>query len=181
MQKRCGSARQGYLHGQLVPSEVRAMVLPSGQQPKGVLSQDERASPVGGVVAATVGPAKRHDVFIRNRTLNSTLASFPLLRNCSPRSPIKTDLSESNLLKPLFKGHFERVKMHHCGTAPGYLCRVSAGLSKIWFDGMIRIWRIWSGKSAEVDAVAYRARYWNSDGVVSTISASNHLRWLDGQ
>lgn len=31
-------------------------VLPSGQQPKGVLSQDDLSSAVGTVVLATVGP-----------------------------------------------------------------------------------------------------------------------------
>lgn len=73
MRRWCDHLRQRYLHGQLAPSEVLAMVLPSGQQPKGVLSQDDRASPVGRVVAATVGPAGRHGVFIHNRTFNSSL------------------------------------------------------------------------------------------------------------
>lgn len=66
MRRRYDYLHQRYLHGQLVPSGVIAMVLPSGQQPKGVLSQDERSSTVGRVVAATVGPAGRHDMSIRN-------------------------------------------------------------------------------------------------------------------
>ena len=45
----------GYLRGQLAPSGLLEAVLPSGQQPKGVLSHDERSSAVGMVVAAAVG------------------------------------------------------------------------------------------------------------------------------
>lgn len=45
----------GYLQGQLTPSGLLEAVLPSGQQPKGVLSHDERSSAVGMVVAAAVG------------------------------------------------------------------------------------------------------------------------------
>ena len=41
--------------GQLTPSGVLEAVLPSGQQPKGVLSHDERSSAVGMVVAAAMG------------------------------------------------------------------------------------------------------------------------------
>lgn len=43
-----------------MPSGLMAVVLPSGQQPKGVLSQEERTSPVGTVVVATVVPVGRH-------------------------------------------------------------------------------------------------------------------------
>ena len=46
---------QGYLQGQLEPSGLLAAVLLSGQQPKGVLSQDERSSGGGMVVTAAVG------------------------------------------------------------------------------------------------------------------------------
>lgn len=45
----------GYLRGQLAPSGLLEAVLLSGQQPKGVLSHDERSSAVGMVVAAAVG------------------------------------------------------------------------------------------------------------------------------
>lgn len=65
-------------------------------------------------------------------TFSSMLTSSPLLRNCFPRSFIKTDfVSERDVLKLLFKGHFESVKMHHCRIAPGYLCSVLARPSKI--------------------------------------------------
>lgn len=46
------------LQGQLAPSGVLDGVLPSGQQPNSVLSQDERSSAVGTVVLATVGPGE---------------------------------------------------------------------------------------------------------------------------
>lgn len=106
MQRRCDYLCLRYLHGQLVPSGVIAMVLPSGQQPKGVLSQDERTSPVGRVVAATVGPAGRHDASFRNRTFNSMITSSPSLGNRFPVCFVKTDfMSESNLL---FKAAAER-------------------------------------------------------------------------
>lgn len=45
------------LQGQLAPSGVLAGVLPSGQQPNGMLSQEDLSSAVGTVVLATVGPA----------------------------------------------------------------------------------------------------------------------------
>lgn len=44
------------LQGQLAPSGVLDGVLPSGQQPNSVLSQDDLSS-VGTVVLAIVGPA----------------------------------------------------------------------------------------------------------------------------
>lgn len=49
---------KGYfdLQGQLPPSGVLAGVLPSGQQPNSLLSQDDLSSAVGVVVVATVGP-----------------------------------------------------------------------------------------------------------------------------
>lgn len=51
----------GYFHlqGQLVPSGVLAGVLPSGQQPNSLLSQDDLSSAVGVVVVAIVGPGGR--------------------------------------------------------------------------------------------------------------------------
>lgn len=44
------------LQGQLAPSGVLAGVLPSGQQPNSLLSQDDLSSAVGVVVLGTVGP-----------------------------------------------------------------------------------------------------------------------------
>lgn len=44
------------LQGQLAPSGVLDGVLPSGQQPNSVLSQDDLSSSVGKVVLAIVGP-----------------------------------------------------------------------------------------------------------------------------
>lgn len=44
------------LRGQLVPSGVLDGVLPSGQQPNSVLSQEDRSSAAGTVVLAIVGP-----------------------------------------------------------------------------------------------------------------------------
>lgn len=44
------------LQGQLVPSGLLAGVIPSGQQPNSLLSQDNLSSAVGKVVPATVGP-----------------------------------------------------------------------------------------------------------------------------
>lgn len=44
------------LQGQLAPSGVLDGVLPSGQQPNSVLSQEDLSSAVGTVVLATVGP-----------------------------------------------------------------------------------------------------------------------------
>lgn len=44
------------LQGQLAPSGVLDGVLPSGQQPNSVLSQDDLSSAVGTVVLAIVGP-----------------------------------------------------------------------------------------------------------------------------
>lgn len=117
----CDHLHQRYLHGQLVPSGVRAMVLPSGQHPKGVLSHDERSSPVGRVVAATVGPAGRHDVFIHNRALSSILRSSPLLGNLFFPCPSQKLISWLKATAVFFKGHFKRGKMHYCGIAPGYL------------------------------------------------------------
>lgn len=49
------------LQGQFVPSELMAAVFPSGQHPKGVLSQEDRSSTVGIVVVATVVPKERHE------------------------------------------------------------------------------------------------------------------------
>lgn len=51
----------GYLRGQLVPSELLAGVLPSGQHPKGVLSHEERGSTAGGVVTAAEGSGKERE------------------------------------------------------------------------------------------------------------------------
>lgn len=45
------------LQGQLAPSGLLAGVLPSGQQPNSVLSQDERSSAVARVGVDKVGPA----------------------------------------------------------------------------------------------------------------------------
>lgn len=44
------------LQGQLVPSGLLAAVLPSGQQPNSLLSQEARSSAVGKVVLKTVKP-----------------------------------------------------------------------------------------------------------------------------
>lgn len=44
------------LQGQLVPSGVLAGVLPSGQQPNSVLSQDDRSSAAAKVGVDNVGP-----------------------------------------------------------------------------------------------------------------------------
>lgn len=44
-----------------MPSELMAAVFPSGQQPKGVLSQEDRSSAVGRVVVATVVPEERDE------------------------------------------------------------------------------------------------------------------------
>ncbi len=44
------------LQGQLAPSGLLAGVVPSGQQPNSLLSQDDLSSAVGVVVLATVGP-----------------------------------------------------------------------------------------------------------------------------
>lgn len=51
----------GNLQGQFVPSELMAAVFPSGQQPKGVLSQEDRSSAVGRVVVPTVVPKERDE------------------------------------------------------------------------------------------------------------------------
>lgn len=51
----------GNLQGQFVPSELVAAVFPSGQQPKGVLSQEDRSSAAGRVVVPTVVPEERDE------------------------------------------------------------------------------------------------------------------------
>lgn len=51
----------GNLQGQLVFSELLATVFPSGQQPKCVLSQEDRSSAVGRVVVPTVVPEARDE------------------------------------------------------------------------------------------------------------------------
>ncbi len=51
----------GNLQGQFVFSELMAAVFPSGQQPKCVLSQEDRSSAVGRVVVATVVPEERDE------------------------------------------------------------------------------------------------------------------------
>ena len=57
---------KGYfdLQGQLAPSGVLAGVLPSGQQPNSLLSQEDLSSAVGRVVLATVGPGGDTQGFI---------------------------------------------------------------------------------------------------------------------
>lgn len=50
----------GNLQGQFVPSELMAAMLTSGQQPKGVLTQEDRTSG-GVVVVATVVPEERDE------------------------------------------------------------------------------------------------------------------------
>lgn len=52
------------LQGQLAPSGVLAGVLPSGQQPNSLLSQDDLSSAVGVVVLGTVGPGGDTQAFI---------------------------------------------------------------------------------------------------------------------
>lgn len=52
------------LQGQLAPSGVLEGVLPSGQQPNSLLSQEDLSSAVGRVVLATVGPAGDTQGFI---------------------------------------------------------------------------------------------------------------------
>ena len=62
--RRCSLKGYFDLQGQLAPSGVLAGVLPSGQQPNSLLSQEDLSSAVGRVVLATVGPGGDTQGFI---------------------------------------------------------------------------------------------------------------------
>lgn len=85
------------LQGQLAPSGVLDGVLPSGQQPNSVLSQDDLSSAVGTVVLANVGPGGDTQGHI-------------IIHEASENALIRAMFSQRARGKPLFKA----AAKHRC-------------------------------------------------------------------